>query len=92
VTPQFSTDGRKNMRYLHLLFVPSEAHDLVERFITKYNTMHPQVILRHAAGHVEYGATYVIYATEDITEVLREEGMPPKTIPITEEMRYMFPE
>ena len=80
------------MRYLHLLFVPEEAHDLVQRFIAEYETLHPQVILRHAAGNVEYGATYVLYTTEDMTDALRENGMPPKTVPITEENRYGFPE
>jgi hypothetical protein len=45
------------MRYIHLLFVPPEAHDLVQRFIAEYATLHSQVILRHAAGNVEYGAT-----------------------------------
>jgi hypothetical protein len=80
------------MRYLHLLFVPQEAHDLVRRFIAEYETLHPQVILRHAGGDMEFGATYAMYAAQDMTEDLREAGMSFRMFPITEEKRYMFPE
>jgi hypothetical protein len=62
------------MCFVHHVRVRSETIELLRRFIAAYESEHPGVITRHAVGYL--GKNYLIFATENIAEAVRQLGIP----------------
>jgi hypothetical protein len=68
------------MSFVHHVAVTSQTIELLHRFIAAYEAEHPGVITRHAVGYL--GKNYLIFATENITEAVRQLGIPCSAIPL----------
>jgi hypothetical protein len=61
-------------QYIHHVTVTGETMTTLRRLLADYDAAHPGVIRNHAVGHM--GKAYMIYATEDLTPLLRDAGLP----------------
>jgi hypothetical protein len=74
-----NTNGLKKRRgtamyFIHHAAVTAETIQKFRQFLAAYEATHPGVIIRHSVGFL--GKNYLIFATENIAEVVRQQGIP----------------
>jgi len=62
------------MRFIHHAAVSAKTITLLRQLLAEYAAEHPGVITRHGVGYL--GKNYLIYATENIVDVVRQQGIP----------------
>jgi hypothetical protein len=60
--------------FVHHVAVTAETIESLHQFLATYEAEHPSVITRHAVGYL--GKNYLIYATGNIVETIRQHGLP----------------
>jgi hypothetical protein len=68
------------MYFIHHAAVTGHTIALMRQLLAEYEAEHPGVITRHGVGYL--GKNYLIYATENIAEVVRQHGIPCAVTPL----------
>ena len=63
----------QHTRYIHHAAVNSQNATGFRQLLAEYEAEHPGVITRHGVGFL--GKNYLIFATQDISEVFRQAGI-----------------
>jgi hypothetical protein len=62
------------MLFIHHAAVTARTIGLMRQLLAEYEAVHPGVITCHGAGFL--GKNYLIYATQNIAEAVRQHGSP----------------
>ena len=60
--------------FIHHAAVTGKTIELMRQLLAEYEAEHPGVITRHGVGFL--GKNYLIYVTENMAEVVRQQGIP----------------